>query len=307
MGAGQSTSQSHVPTRGLHVLRVTPSSPAFHSNIEPFFDFVVGFEGDSLSEENAIDASELERIVESHENRTLNLLVWNSKSQLTRVVPITPSRVWSQQQINPNESQNSESLSQPSLLGLSMRLCQPETASDNVWHVLDVIEGSPAESAGLVPMGDWILGWSGGVLTAENDFYDLVEAHIDKPLRVYVYSYDFDTLREVVLIPNRHWGGDGLLGCVFGFGLLHRIPPQPEDRVPGTIPPELQEMGDEYGHQDLFVPADIDESQHTQGRIANRQHNSWYQDSIPKSNDAHGETRAVHKQHSHDHGGSSLQ
>ncbi|KAH9480517.1 Golgi reassembly-stacking protein 2 [Psilocybe cubensis] len=245
MGAGQSTSQSHVPTRGLHVLRVTPSSPAFHSNIEPFFDFVVGFEGDSLSEENAIDASELERIVESHENRTLNLLVWNSKSQLTR--------------------------------GLSMRLCQPETASDNVWHVLDVIEGSPAESAGLVPMGDWILGWSGGVLTAENDFYDLVEAHIDKPLRVYVYSYDFE------------------------------IPPQPEDRVPGTIPPELQEMGDEYGHQDLFVPADIDESQHTQGRIANRQHNSWYQDSIPKSNDAHGETRAVHKQHSHDHGGSSLQ
>lgn len=39
-----------------------------------------------------------------------------------------------------------------------MRLCQPETASDNVWHVLDVLEGSPAESAGLVPMGDWILG-----------------------------------------------------------------------------------------------------------------------------------------------------
>ena len=39
-----------------------------------------------------------------------------------------------------------------------MRLCQPDTATDNVWHVLDVLEGSPAESAGLVPMGDWILG-----------------------------------------------------------------------------------------------------------------------------------------------------
>ena len=47
---------------------------------------------------------------------------------------------------------------QPSLLGLSMRLCQPHVATDNVWHVLDVIEGSPAESAGLVPMGDWIIG-----------------------------------------------------------------------------------------------------------------------------------------------------
>lgn len=41
-----------------------------------------------------------------------------------------------------------------------MRLCQPHTATDNVWHVLDVIEGSPAESAGLVPMGDWIVGMS---------------------------------------------------------------------------------------------------------------------------------------------------
>ena len=27
------------------------------------------------------------------------------------------------------------------------------------------------------------------------------------------------TIREVVLIPNRHWGGEGLLGCVFGYVL----------------------------------------------------------------------------------------
>jgi len=27
-------------------------------------------------------------------------------------------------------------------------------------------------------------------------------------------------LREVVLVPNRHWGGEGLLGCVFGFVLF---------------------------------------------------------------------------------------
>ena len=57
-----------------------------------------------------------------------------------------------------------------------MRMCQPEFALDNVWHVLDVLEGSPAESAGLVPYGDWIIGWSGGVLSAEGDFYDVVEA-----------------------------------------------------------------------------------------------------------------------------------
>ncbi|KAF6757526.1 GRASP55/65 PDZ-like domain-containing protein, partial [Ephemerocybe angulata] len=249
MGAGQSTAHAHIPSKALHVLRVTPSSPASETDIEPFFDFVVGFEGDSLSPEH-IDASQLEKIVESHEDRVLNLLVWNSKNQRTRVVPVVPSRSWSQPHLNANNAQ-------PSLLGLSMRMCEPETATENVWHVLDVLEGSPAESAGLVPMGDWILGWSGGVLSAENDFYDLVEAHVDKPLRVYVYSYDFDTLREVVLIPNRHWGGEGLLGCIFGFGLLHRIPPQPEDRVPGSIPPELQEEEEEFEEQQLFVPADV--------------------------------------------------
>lgn len=84
MGAGQSTSEVHPPSRALHVLRVTPSSPASKTTIEPFFDFVVGFEGDSLSAENSIDAAQLERIVEQHEGRVLNLLVWNSKNQQTR-------------------------------------------------------------------------------------------------------------------------------------------------------------------------------------------------------------------------------
>ena len=83
MGAGQSTA-SQTPPRALHVLRVTPSSPASETTIEPYFDFVVGYKGDTLASSHTIDASELERIVESHEGRTLNLLVWNSKSQESR-------------------------------------------------------------------------------------------------------------------------------------------------------------------------------------------------------------------------------
>lgn len=57
-----------------------------------------------------------------------------------------------------------------------MRICQPDIALDNVWHILEVLEGSPAESAGLVPYGDWIVGWAGGVLHGENDFLEVVEA-----------------------------------------------------------------------------------------------------------------------------------
>jgi len=83
MGAGQSLpSQNQPPSKALHVLRVTPSSPASKTGIEPFFDFVVGFQGDALA--NNLDAAELEKIVESHEGKSLNLVVWNSKNQESR-------------------------------------------------------------------------------------------------------------------------------------------------------------------------------------------------------------------------------
>jgi S1-C subfamily serine protease len=91
------------------------------------------------------------------------------------VVPVVPSRSWSAPHTRHANGNDLDNETRPSLLGLSMRMCEPEIAMDNVWHVLDVLEGSPAESAGLVPYGDWVVGWSGGVLSAENDFYDLVE------------------------------------------------------------------------------------------------------------------------------------
>ena len=84
MGAGQSVEQNQPPPRALHVLRVTPLSPASHTDIEPFFDFLVGFEGDSSNFQHSTDVAELEKIVEAHEGRTLDLLVWSSKSQTTR-------------------------------------------------------------------------------------------------------------------------------------------------------------------------------------------------------------------------------
>ncbi|KAL4069934.1 GRASP55/65 PDZ-like domain-containing protein [Scleroderma yunnanense] len=254
MGAGQSTNaQAPSTTYALHILRVTPGSPASQTSIEAFFDFIVGFNGKhSFSGDADLDAAELERIVEEHENRVLDLLVWSGKTRETRVIPIVPSRGWALAQQAAALPDDSDVPAQPSLLGLSMRMCEFEGAMDNVWHVLEVLEGSPAESAGLVPYGDWIIGWSGGVLAAENDFYDVVEAHIDKPLRVYVYSYDFDNLREVVLVPNRHWGGEGLLGCVFGFGYIHRIPSQSVDRKQGSALPDVQEQED----REAFIPAD---------------------------------------------------
>jgi GRASP55/65 PDZ-like domain len=71
-------------TTGLHVLRVTSTSPASQTDLELFFDFVVGLKGNPFSPH--MDAS-----VESNEDKQLNLLVWSSNTQQTRREPMVRS------------------------------------------------------------------------------------------------------------------------------------------------------------------------------------------------------------------------
>lgn len=45
----------------------------------------------------------------------------------------------------------------------------------------------------------------------------------------------YSNLREIVLIPNRHWGGEGLLGCGVGYVLNEiRSSDQSEHRCPSS-------------------------------------------------------------------------
>lgn len=84
MGAGQSLPEAgKTPRRGLHVLRVTQGSPASQTNLEPFFDFIVGYE-DATRTAKSIEAHEFENIVEQHEGRLLHLIVYSSKGQNIR-------------------------------------------------------------------------------------------------------------------------------------------------------------------------------------------------------------------------------
>ena len=108
----------------------------------------------------------------------------------------------------------------PSLLGLTLRLCCPSQTVNHVWHILDVFEGSPADSGGLVPYGDYVIGWTGGPLQSESDFIQLVHQQSNRNLSLYVYYSEYDHTREVIILPNRDWGGEGLLGCGIGYGLL---------------------------------------------------------------------------------------
>lgn len=83
---------------------------------------------------------------------------------------------------------------------------------------------SPADIAGLLPYSDYILGTPEGILHGESGLGELVEDHIGHPLRLYVYNNEYDVTREITIHPSRDWGGEGALGCVLGFGALHRLP-----------------------------------------------------------------------------------
>lgn len=43
-------------------------------------------------------------------------------------------------------------------------------------------------------------------------------------MRLYVYNHEYNVTRQISITPSRSWGGEGALGCVLGFGALHRLP-----------------------------------------------------------------------------------
>ena len=108
-------------------------------------------------------------------------------------------------------------------LGITLQWT-PLATTDDVWHVLDVIPDSPADSAGLLPYGDYIIGTPEGIVHGESGLGELVEDYLSRPLRLYVYNHEYAVTRIVTITPSRSWGGNGALGCVLGFGALHRLP-----------------------------------------------------------------------------------
>lgn len=66
------------------------------------------------------DNDTLKEQLRKNVNKTVKMTVYSSKTQSIREVSITPSSAWGGQ----------------GLLGVSIRFCSFEGASENVWHVL---------------------------------------------------------------------------------------------------------------------------------------------------------------------------
>ncbi|KAI9024993.1 GRASP55/65 PDZ-like domain-containing protein [Phycomyces nitens] len=226
MGGAQSSENGH---HGFHVLKVKKNSPAFRAGIEQFFDYIISIQGVSLEDGNS---KELLRLLQENEDKPVVMGIYSSKNQAVREITLIPTRDW------PSEDPNERSL-----IGCSIRYCSYERAGENVWHVLDIAPNSPAEMAGIIAHSDYIIGSPLTALKSEEDFYQLVEEYVNKPLRLYLYNTEWDSCREVIIVPSHEWGGAGSLGCDVGYGLLHRIPRRHSELTTDTEDNQTTEGG----------------------------------------------------------------
>lgn len=218
--------------------------------LEPWFDFVIGINGRTIDNgEPDLFATEIRNCAGS----TISLGVYGVKGQQIREIYAS---------IPPDGSG----------LGVGLQWT-PLSVSEDVWHILDVMPNSPADVAGLLPYGDYVIGSPDGPLRGEGALGELVEGFMNQPLRLYVYNHEYDVTRMVTITSAKNWGGDGALGCVLGYGALHRVPAPLNE--PAQAPGEtLFESGNDYSQlpvdqaqavvspppegQDFLVPANMD-------------------------------------------------
>ncbi len=99
---------------------------------------------------------------------------------------------------------------------------ESELAGDCVgYRVLGVQSDSPASKGGLVSFFDFILEANGHRLnTLDASFINIIKEFEDRELPLSVYNFKSKTVRTVILVPTKRWGGgsrDGMLGVTIKF------------------------------------------------------------------------------------------
>lgn len=102
-------------------------------------------------------------------------------------------------------------------MGSSQSVLVPGGGSEG-YHVLKVQDNSPGQRAGLEAFFDFIVAIGGTRLDQDNDtLKELLKQNIKKPIKITVYSSKTQTVRDLMLIPNNDWGGQGLIGVSIRF------------------------------------------------------------------------------------------
>ena len=86
------------------------------------------------------------------------------------------------------------------------------------YHVLKVQENSPAALSQLEAYFDFIVTIQGLRLDRESDtLIEILKVHLDREVKLGVYNVKGRSWREVGLVPNKKWGGQGVIGVSIRF------------------------------------------------------------------------------------------
>jgi len=191
---------------GFQVMYIRPDSPSHLAGLIPVFDYIVAANDTQFF--NKDDNSFVE-LVKSSAGKPITLQLYNSINDSFRVTTLVPAPV-------PDGSG-------AGYAGVVVRYSRFDDAHSLVWHIGVVHPGSPAQKAGLVEGSDYVVGSPNVVFSNQDDFSTYVAENIDVPLSFFVWNTVASCVRIVNVTPSL-WGGVGLLGCEFLFGVLHRIP-----------------------------------------------------------------------------------
>lgn len=88
------------------------------------------------------------------------------------------------------------------------------TLEKTAFHVLKVVEKSPAFAAGLIPYFDYIVAVNNIPVVQEtpNIVAEVAKENIGKPVKLTLFNSKDEQFRDCNIIPSDHWGGVGLLG-----------------------------------------------------------------------------------------------
>lgn len=62
------------------------------------------------------------------------------------------------------------------------------------------------------------------LIKTEGEFYELITQNILRQVKLIIFSSKTQDLRELTIVPDFAWGGEGCLGCDVGSGMIHWVP-----------------------------------------------------------------------------------
>jgi len=204
---------------GYRIMKVAPGSPAQQAGLIEFLDFIIDLSSEKEHAPFTGNYTDFFKIVQNCEDQQATMKVYNMLYRKTRVITIVPSRKWE---------------TSDSLLGALVRYEEYATAHERVLRISEVYPNSPAALSGMQPRVDYILGTPQYLYTDLNELANFIEMTQEKEtvksLEIYLFSSQTNSVRSTLILPNRNWGGKGLLGCEFGLGILNYLP-QLDDNI----------------------------------------------------------------------------